>query len=302
MRAIVIVIFFAFFAINTEAQDFSKVEITPQKINDHLYVLTGAGGNIGVCTGSDGLFMIDDQFAPLGDKIKAALVAIGGSAPKYLVNTHWHGDHTGGNEYFSKEGALIIAHENVRVRKSTDQLVQAFGREVPAAPEAAWPVITFSEELSLHINGEDILLFHVHHAHTDGDAIVYFPKSNVIHMGDIYFQATFPFIDISSGGSIDGVIKAINRVLFLVDEETIIIPGHGNLSNRTELIAYRDMLHTLRTRMKQALDAEMSIEEIKSANLTAEFNDRWGQGWMKPDTFIDIIYTDLSREEPFDNQ
>ncbi len=277
------------------AQDFSSVKIVPEKINDHLYMLTGSGGNIGVCTGADGLFMIDDQFAPLGDKIKAALIELGGTAPKYLVNTHWHGDHTGGNEYFKKEGALIIAHENVRKRKSTDQLRRAFGGNVPAAPEDAWPAITFSEDLTLHLNGEDILLLHVHNAHTDGDALVYFPKSNVIHMGDTYFQATYPFIDVTSGGTIDGLIRAVNKVLFMANDETVIIPGHGSLSNRTELIAYRDMLQTLSNRMKQALQADMSIEEIKAAKLTSEYDERWGQGWMKPDTFLDILYTDLSR-------
>lgn len=267
----------------------------PEKINDHLYILKGVGGNIGVCMGKDGLFMIDDQFAPLGDKIKAALEKLGGSVPKYLVNTHWHGDHTGGNEYFHDAGALIIAHENVRKRKSTDQLMRAFGNNVPASPEAAWPKITFTDDMSLHFNGEDILLVHVHNAHTDGDALVYFPKSNVIHLGDTYFQATYPFIDVSSGGTLDGMIRSANRVLFMINDETVVIPGHGNLSNRTELIAYRDMLQTISNRMKQALAAGMSVEEIKAAKLTAEFNERWGQGWMEPDTFVDILYTDLSR-------
>ena len=277
------------------AQDFSEVQIIPEKITDQVYMLRGKGGNIGVCAGPDGVFMIDAQYAPLGDKIKAALEEIGGSAPRYLVNTHWHGDHTGGNAYFKKEGALVIAHENVYQRKSTDQLMQAFGRRVPASPEAAWPVLTFSDNMTLHVNGEDILLLHVHNAHTDGDALVYFPKANVLHMGDTYFQATFPFIDVSSGGTLDGLIRAVNQALFLVTDETVIIPGHGSLSNRTELIAYRDMLQTLSARMKQALAAGMSLEEIQAAKITAEFNDRWGQGWINPEKFVDILYSDQSR-------
>lgn len=280
----------------TFAQDFSKTQIIPEKITDQIYKLEGAGGNIGVLLGEDGLFMIDDQYALLGDKIKAALESLGGSSPKYLINTHWHGDHTGGNEYFKKEGALIIAHENVLERKSTDQLMQAFGRQVPASPEAAWPAVTYTDNMTLHLNGEDILLMHVHHAHTDGDSHVYFAKANVLHMGDTYFQATFPFIDVSSGGSIDGMIASANQALFLIDDETVIIPGHGALSNRAELLVYRNMLETISYRMKQALTAGLSLEEIQKANIAAEYEERWGQGWMKAEKFVDIIYTDLSRE------
>ncbi len=277
------------------AQDFSETKIIPQRINDHLYKLEGAGGNIGVLMGEDGVLMVDTQYGPLGDKIKAAIQSIGGERPQYVVNTHWHGDHTGGNEYFNNAGALLIAHENVYQRKSTEQLMRAFSRTVPAAPEAAWPEVTFSDDMSLHLNGEDILLIHVHNAHTDGDAHVYFTQSNVLHMGDTYFQATFPFIDVSSGGTIDGMIASANKALFLIDDETVIIPGHGPLSNRSELITYRDMLQTISARMKQSLAAGLNLEEIQAANLAAEFEERWGQGWMKADKFIDIIYSDLSR-------
>ncbi|MEO1411117.1 MAG: MBL fold metallo-hydrolase [Bacteroidota bacterium] len=277
------------------AQDFSTTVIIPERINDRLYKLEGAGGNIGVLLGEDGVLLIDTQYGPLGDKIKTVIQELGGDQPQYVVNTHWHGDHTGGNEYFNTAGALLIAHENVYLRKRTDQLMRAFGRSVPAAPRAAWPELTFSENMNLHLNGEDILLLHVHDAHTDGDVHVYFTQSNVLHMGDTYFQATFPFIDISSGGTLDGMIESANQALFLVDDETVIIPGHGALSNRSELIDYRDMLQTISTRVKQSLAAGLSLEELKAAKLTAEFEERWGQGWMKADRFIEIVHGDLSR-------
>ena len=277
-------------------RDFSKVEIKVEKLSDNMYALFGSGGNIGICAGEDGVIMIDDQYAPLSDKISAAIKTISDHPVKYLLNTHWHGDHTGGNENFANKGATIIAHENVRNRLNKEQTMKAFDRTVPAAPEAAWPVITFSDDLSLFANNEDIMAIHVHNAHTDGDALVFFPKSNILHMGDTYFNGRFPFIDLSSGGTVDGIIEAANKALFLVDEDTKIIPGHGAISNKTELMAYRDAIVNIRSKVKKGIDKGETLEEItaKASEYLAGYED-WGAGFINGDRFLNIIYSDFSR-------
>jgi len=284
---------FLFPLINLSAQDrFAKVEIKTEKLTENIYVLFGAGGNIGVLVGEDGVIMIDDQFAPLSEKISAAIAKISNEPVKYLLNTHWHGDHSGGNENFAKKGATILAQQNVRKRMS-EGLTRSPERETPPAPAIALPVITFSNELSLHLNGEDILAIHVHHAHTDGDAQIFMPKSNVLHMGDTYFKGRWPFIDIQSGGSIDGYITALNHALFLVDDETQIIPGHGAMSNRAELMAYRDVLATVRTRIKMALSKGQTLEEIKAANYIKEWED-WGAVFINNEVIVETIVKSLS--------
>ncbi len=279
--------------LNLSAQDrFAKVEIKPEKLTDNIYVLFGAGGNIGVLVGEDGVIMIDDQFAPLSEKISAAIAKISNEPVKYLLNTHWHGDHSGGNENFAKKGAMILAQHNVRKRMA-EGMTRSPERITPPAPEIALPVITFSDELSLHLNGEDILAIHVHNAHTDGDAQIFMPKSNVLHMGDTYFKGRWPFIDIQSGGSIDGYITALNHALFLVDDETQIIPGHGSMSNRAELMAYRDVLSTVRTRIKKAVSKGQTLAEIKAANYIKEWED-WGAGFINNDVIVETIVKSLS--------
>ena len=283
--------------IYAQAQDWDKVEITAEKVTDNIYVLFGRGGNIGLFVGEDGVMMIDDQYAPLSEKIAAKIAEISDKPIKFLLNTHWHGDHAGGNENFKNKGAIIVAHENVRKRLSTDQFMKAFSRQVEAKPETFWPEITFEKDITLHFNGEDIMAFHTHNAHTDGDAIIYFMKSNVIHMGDTFFKGRFPFIDLSSGGSIDGMIATANKVLFIADNETKIIPGHGTLSNKVELNEYRDMLMTLRDRVKSALKEGRTAAEIKAADLTNGFPEEWGSGFINAERIIDIIYTDLTRKK-----
>jgi len=232
----------------------------------------------------------------LTEKIIAEIRTLSQEPIKVLVNTHWHGDHSGGNKNMAEQGATIIAHENVRERMSTKQ-DRGGGRMVDPSPKEALPIITFKEDINLHANGEDFVVFHVHQAHTDGDAIIYFPKSNVIHMGDTYFNGRFPFIDLYSGGSINGIIEAANRVLFLADKDTKIIPGHGTLSNKKELTTYRDMLMDVRDRVKQAIKAEMTYEEIKTANLTKDLDDKWGTGFINGERIVDFIYTDLTRKK-----
>ncbi len=285
--------FLLLFSISLTAQDPDKVEIIPIKIAENIYMIKGSGGNMGLMTGPEGTLLIDSQFAPLSEKIKATIKTITPDPVKYLVNTHWHGDHTGGNENFAKDGALIIAHDNVHKRKSTDQVMQAFGRKVDAAPKAAQPVISFNDHLSLHINGEDIMLLHDHVGHTDGDAVVYFPKSNILHMGDTYFQGKYPFIDLGSGGDVKSLISSLNRSLFLCDSDTQVIPGHGNLSNREELLAYRNMIQEIFTRVKQSMASGLSLEEIQLANLTKEFDEVYDGGFIKKDKFVETIFNNL---------
>ena len=222
-------------------QDFSKVEVKAENLAPGVSVLFGAGGNIGVSHGEDGTVLIDDQYAPLTPKIQAAVAGLGASPVKFLVNTHWHGDHSGGNENFGKAGAVIMAHDNVRVRMASDQNTP-FG-EVKASPKVALPVITYAEGLKLHLNGEEVRVISVPPAHTDGDSIVHWTKSNVIHMGDLFFhKMSFPFVDRSSGGDVRGVIAAADKVLAMADDNTKIIPGHGAVASKADLVAYRDML------------------------------------------------------------
>jgi len=295
--SICLILTFLFSQNNTFAQrDFSKVEIKAEQVSDNIYMLVGSGGNIGVCVGDDGVFMIDSQFGPLSEKISKAIAELSTKPIKILFNTHWHGDHTGGNENFGKKDAMIIAHDNVMERMSTEQK-RAFRKPTPAAPKVAQPIITFNDKMSFHLNGEDILIFHFHHGHTDGDAIVYFPKSNVIHMGDTYFKGRFPYIDLGSGGDVEGVLKTINEVLFLADEDTKIIPGHGALSNKEELMEYRDVITICRDRVKKAIASEMTLEEIKASNLTKEYDEDWGGGFINPEKFVEILYADLTKEE-----
>ena len=278
-------------------RDFSKVEVKAHKVTETVYMLTGSGGNIGLCIGTDGTYMIDSQFGPLSEKIMTAITAIQDTPVKYLINTHWHGDHAGGNENFNRKGATIIAHENVRKRVSTEQHNKAFNRTTPPSPVGAWPTITFSNDARLYANGEEMLLFHVHNAHTDGDAMVYFTQSNVLHTGDCFFSGRYPYIDLGSGGTVEGLIAAIDKALFVIDDDTKIIPGHGPLSTKADMVKYRDVIKTAKSRVEQAISEGKTFEEIKAAKLNSDYDEAWGSGFINGDRFVDIIYTDLTREK-----
>ncbi len=274
------------------ARDFNDVEITVEDLGGGIYMLKGAGGNIGVSSGDDGLYIIDDQFAPLTDKIKEALAGISKQQVRFVINTHWHGDHTGGNENFGKAGALILAHDNVYKRLSTDQ-DRGEGRVTEAAPDAALPAVTFNEQISLRLNGDDMRIYHVARAHTDGDAIVHFNTDNVLHMGDTFFNGGYPYIDRNSGGTIDGYIAALDRGLSLADDNTRIIPGHGDLSHKAQMSAYRDMLKKIRDRIAGLKQAGKSLEEVTKATPTQEFDAEFGQGWIGPERIVEAIYGSL---------
>jgi glyoxylase-like metal-dependent hydrolase (beta-lactamase superfamily II) len=275
-------------------QEFDKVQIETVKAADNVHMLMGSGGNIGVCTGDDGVFLVDDQFAPLTEKIKSAIGKISNKDVRFLINTHWHFDHVGGNENIGEAGAVIIAHENVRNRMSTDQFIDFFQKQIPASPKIALPIITFTQDLTFHLNEDEIHVFHVKNAHTDGDAIVYFQNSNVIHTGDIYFAGLYPFIDTGSHGSVNGVINAARYILSIINDDTKIIPGHGHLSNKAELNGYVDMLTNLRDKMNKLISEGKTLNEIQAAKPTQEYDDKWGHGFLSPNQFVQILYNDLS--------
>jgi len=276
-------------------QEFDKVQIETVKAAENVHMLLGSGGNIGVCTGDDGVFLVDDQYAPLTEKIKAAIGKISNKDIRFLINTHWHLDHVGGNENIGEAGAVIIAHENVRNRMSTDQFIEFFQKQFPASPKIALPIITFTQDITFHLNEDEIHVFHVKNAHTDGDAIVYFRNSNVIHTGDIYFAGLYPFIDTGSHGSVNGVINAARYVLSIINDDTKVIPGHGHLSNKAELSGYVDMLFTLRNRMKKLISEGKTLKEVQATKPTQEYDDKWGHGFLSPNKFVQILYNDLSR-------
>jgi cyclase len=280
---------------NTASGDeYSEVEIRTRPLRGGVHLMTGVGGNLAALSGDDGILLVDDQYGPLGDKIRRALARIGEGPIRFVVNTHWHGDHTGGNEGMAATGAVIVAHENVRTRMSTEQFMAGLGRPVPASPDAALPVVTFAETLSFHFSGETIRVEHLGPAHTDGDAMVHFVEANVLHMGDTFFNGMYPFIDLSSGGRLEGLIAASDRGLALANAETMIVPGHGPLGDREQLVAYRDMLVDVRDRIRIAIRVGKSRAAVIASQPTQAHDDRWGRGFMKPDVFTGLAYDSLS--------
>jgi cyclase len=275
-------------------QNFDTVQVRSQKVAAGVYMLTGAGGNIGLSIGDDAVFVVDDQYAPLTPKILAAIAQLTDKPVRFVVNTHWHWDHTGGNEAMGKAGALLVAHDNVRRRMSSEQVNEFLQRTTPASPPGALPVITFSDTVTFHINGDDVVAFHVANAHTDGDAFILWRKANVVHAGDVFFNGRFPFIDLSSGGGIDGMIAAIDILLTLGDENAKIIPGHGELGDRATVREYGKMLKTVRDRVRQQKAAGRSLEQTLATHPTAEYDGRWGTGFIKPDQFVTMVYQSVS--------
>lgn len=277
------------------AQPAGEVRISRFEVAEGLDMLVGQGGNLSVSSGEDGILLVDDQFAPLSSKIRAAIAEIQEGPIRFVLNTHWHGDHTGGNENFARAGALLFAQDAVRERMSRDQEMRAFGRTIPAAPAAALPVVTFSDAMRFHLNGEEIHVHHAPRAHTDGDAIVHFRGSNAIAAGDTYFNGSYPFIDLESGGSLDGMIAAADSMLALSDEATRIVPGHGPLSNRAELLVYRDMLVEVHGRVSGALREGLSLEALVETRPLQDLDGRWGRAFVRPEDFLRSVYGSLSR-------
>jgi glyoxylase-like metal-dependent hydrolase (beta-lactamase superfamily II) len=279
-----------------EEDRFKDTKIQTVPVADGIWMLVGEGGNIGVSAGEDGVFLIDDQFAPLTERIKAAIAGISDRPIRFLINTHWHGDHTGGNENLGKEGVVIVAHDNVRKRMSQENFMGAFNMTVPAAPKAALPVITFNDTVTFHLNGQEIRALHQEHAHTDGDSVLHFVQANVIHTGDIWFNGLYPFIDAASGGSVDGVIGAVEALLAVANPETRIIPGHGPVGDEKALEAYLTMLKDARGRVQKLIDAGRTLEEIQAAKPLADYDETWGKGFLKPENFLGVLHGSLTKK------
>jgi glyoxylase-like metal-dependent hydrolase (beta-lactamase superfamily II) len=296
MRKAVPVLFLLFLAIapvHAQQADFSKVEIKVQKVSGTVYMLEGLGGNIGASVGEDGIVIVDDEFLPLADKIEAALKGITDKPVKFVLNTHWHGDHTGGNPHFG-EKAPIIAQENVRKRLASGGKTR-FG-EVPAAPKAALPVITFDKDVSVHLNGEDIRAIHIPNGHTDGDAVIFFPKANVVHMGDDFFNGgMFPFIDLESGGSVQGMIAGDEKVLAEVPDDVKIIPGHGPLGSKDDLRKFIAMLKETSAAVEAGIKQHKTLDQLKKEKVLAKW-DSFGQSFIKTDIFTEILYDSLTKQ------
>lgn len=281
----VIVFFIASIQIPLSAQNFDTIVIKTTKVAGSVYMLEGSGGNIGVLIGDDGIIMVDDQFAPLSDKIKKAIMDLNDKPIRFIINTHFHFDHSGGNENFGS-GGIIVAHENVRKRLSTDQFLGANRTLQKSLGYNGLPKITFAESITFNMNEETIDIFHVKNAHTDGDAIIYFKGSNVVHTGDVFVRYGLPFIDETNGGTIDGMIAAMNSLLKKVNEETKIIPGHGAIANKKDLEDYVKMLQTIRDRISEGINKKQNIEEIIASDPTKEFK---GSPNFKAD-FIKMVY------------
>lgn len=265
------------------SQNFDTVHIRPLKLTANTYMLKGSGGNIGLLTGSDGLLMIDDQFAPLSEKIAAAVKTIDPGQIRFLLNTHIHSDHTGGNENFRKMGATIVAHDVVRERMAKE-----------AMPKAAQPEVTFADRMNVHLNDEDIELYHFTSGHTDGDVVIRFVKANVYHTGDLFNRNSYPYIDGKNGGKFDGYLTNLDKMLALVDDNAKIIPGHGNLATKADLKAYRDMLYDLNEKVTTALKSGKKVEDIPALNLSAKYDDVFGKGFIKGKDFIIVVAQTVS--------
>jgi glyoxylase-like metal-dependent hydrolase (beta-lactamase superfamily II) len=282
-------------AITAQAQrNFDTVNIRPLKITDNIYMMLGSGGNIGLIKGEDGALIIDNQFGPLSGKIAQAVLDEGGGAIKMQINTHIHGDHTGGNENFGQWGVTIVAHDNVRARMMKES---KRGDQVsPPRDKDAWPVITFPDQMNIHWNNEDLELYHFFTGHTDGDVIVKFKKANVFHMGDMYVQYGYPFIDMNNGGGINGFISALDKMLPLMDDNSKIIPGHGKLATKKEVQAFRDRLAEIRDAVAAALKKGTKVEDITSLPIASKYDAEWGKGFVKGKDFVMTVATSLSKK------
>lgn len=279
------------------AQDWDAVQVRSEKVAGNVYVLFGAGGNIGVSAGDDGVFIVDDQFAPLTEKIKAAIKEISNQPIRFAINTHFHGDHTGGNENLGREGTVIVAHDNVRVRMAAGSFIKAFNNRTEPQEGFALPVVTYNDQAALHLNGEQARIHHVQNAHTDGDSIIHFEGSNVIHMGDTFFMGIFPFIDVDNGGSVDGMIASADKVLDMTTPETRIIPGHGPVTDAEGLTMFRDMLIDVRSRVSAMKAEGMSVEDIQASDVLASHMENFGEegeagaNWAR--SFVSFVFNSI---------
>jgi len=278
-------------AVHAQTPQAREVRTVP--VASGVYMLMGNGGNIGLSIGPDATFIVDDQYAPMVPNIIAAIQKLTDKPVRFVVNTHWHGDHMGGNEAFGKAGSLIVAHDNVRRRLTSEQVIEFFNAKVPPSPKDALPVVTFSDTVTFHINNDELVASHVAAAHTDGDVIVYWKRANVIHMGDTFFASGYPFIDLGTGGTINGIIAAADQALAIANDNTKIIPGHGELATTAQLREYRQALTTIRDRIRTQIAANKTLPEVIGAKPTADFDEKYGKSFIKPEQFVEFVYKSL---------
>jgi len=284
------------FAVGAQAQrDWSKAEVKLEKLSDGLYMLTGVGGNIAVSVGEDGVLIVDDQYAPMVPKIQEAIKGVTDQPMRFVLNTHWHGDHVGGNEPFAKAKAEIIAHENVRKRMASGH-ENLRGNKVPPAAKAALPIVTFDKTLTVHINGEDIRALHFAKGHTDGDSIIFFPKANTVHMGDHFFNMYFPFVDTASGGNLTGLIANVEKAMAMLPDDVKIIPGHGPLATKKDALEFTRRLRDIRALVQAAIKKGMTLEQMKKQNVIAKY-DEMGKFFIKNDEMIEVAYNELTQKK-----
>ncbi len=281
------------------AQDTEEVTLITSQVADGIYMISGRGGNISISVGDNGVVMIDDNYAPLTPAVLKAVASVTDQPVRLILNTHYHADHTGGNENFGKTGSVIVAHDNVRKRMSVELLRDWFGEvaTVEASPPGGLPIITFDNTVSFHLNGQEVFIFHVENAHTDGDSVVHYRNANVIHTGDIVFYGLYPYIDVMNGGSVKGTIAAVDKILKLVDDDTKVIPGHGPLTDAAGLREYRDVLATIVERIEALMTEGKTEKEVLAAQPSAEFDAKWGQSFSPAEKWIPAVYRDLSRDQ-----
>lgn len=285
------------YSYNVYAQDENNVTIKTTKLTDSLYMLEGSGGNILVSVGEDGVFMVDDQFAPLTVKIKDAISKITDKPIKFVINTHWHPDHTGGNENLGEASAIIVSHDNVRKRLSTEQFSDFFKRSVPPLSEKGLPIITFSDNMTIYQNDDKIHIIHMDNGHTDGDSIVFFTKNNVIHVGDDFSDKAYPFIDISSGGTIDGLISSLKTISSRINDETKVVSGHTGISNKTKVDEYANMLTDVRNKTSQMITEGKTLEDIITLQPTSKYDKiYYDYSNRTPEDFVTHIYQSLTKK------
>jgi cyclase len=274
-----------------QERDFSKVEVKAQKVAGAVYLITGAGGNIGVSVGADGVLLVDDQFAPLVPRLEAALRGVTDQPVRFVLNTHWHGDHVGGNGPLSGH-STIIAHDNVRKRMVEGMADGPGGRSIPPAAPAELPVITFDHTLTFHVNGEDVRALHFARGHTDGDVIVFFPRSNVVHMGDDFVTYGFPFVDVQSGGSLLGMIENMEKAMAAVPDDVKVIPGHGALSTKADVLRFAAVLRDCVALVEAGMKSGKTLAELQAGKVLGR-HDALGGGFVKADAFVELIWNEL---------
>ncbi len=277
----------------TAAAQDQPLEFVASPLSGTITMLKGQGGNVAISSGEDGVFIIDDQLQPITQQLLAEIRKISDGPIRFVINTHYHGDHVGGNEVIGSTGAIIVAHDNVYKRMSTEQFNSFFNKTTDPYPAVALPVITFDDHITLHLNGEAVTAYHVPHGHTDGDAIIHFPVSNVIHMGDIYFNGQYPYIDLDGGGTFQGILVGVDLALTLVNEDTRIIPGHGPVSTPGELKAYREFLVQAQANVQALVGQGKSLQEAIAAKPTAQWDDALGAAWITPAQMVTMIYNSL---------